>query len=44
MIVYVVMKYKGEKLEGLEVYKTLKEAGIKDDNQYQYTIKRKVVR
>lgn len=44
MIVYVVMKYKGERLEGLEVYRTLKEAGIKDDTQYQYIIKRKVIR
>lgn len=46
MIVYLIMRYKGEKLEGVEVTKTLEQAG-KIREQYLYhqcIIKRKIVR
>lgn len=44
MIVYVVIKYKGDKLKGVEVFKTLAEAGIENDTEYKYIVKRKIVR
>jgi hypothetical protein len=46
MIVYVVLKYKGEEVKGVEVTKTLEQAGKIREQQphYKCVIKRKIVR